>query len=335
MRRKGLWMGLGATVLAAGASLAWGWTQRREPLPVRPPQLGQESVVPAEPMRATVRMLSETFHPRDAAHPENLERAADYIADHLARAGGRVESQPVRAGGREYRNIIARFGPEDGERLIVGAHYDSASGTPGADDNASGVAGLLELAVLLGREAPPLRVDLVAYTLEEPPWFSTSHMGSAVHARALREAGVKVRAMLALEMLGAFSDAPDSQDYPLPVLRLRYPDTGNFIGVVGAPGDEGLTDTVAEAMRAGSPLPVQSLVAPAGVPGVGLSDHASFWAQGYRAVMVTDTAFFRNPRYHTSNDTWDTLDYARMAQAVQGVYSAIRTLTAGPLPGNE
>ncbi|MFP2908878.1 M28 family peptidase [Pyxidicoccus sp. 3LFB2] len=332
MRRRSVWMGLGATVLTAGMGLACVWGQRREPPPERPPSSPQPAVDP-DSLRASVRMLSETFHPRDASHPENLERAADYLAERLAKAGGQVESQPVPAGGREYRNIIARFGPEDGERLVIGAHYDSVHGTPGADDNASGVAALLELAVLLGREAPLLRVDLVAYTLEEPPYFSTAHMGSAVHARALKQAGAKVRAMLSLEMLGFFSDAPDSQDYPMPALRLRYPDTGHFIGVVGIPGDGGLTDAVARAMRAASPLPVESLVAPPGLAGVDFSDHASFWEQGFRALMVTDTAFFRNPRYHTARDTWDSLDYVRMAQTVQGVYAAIRTLATSPLPG--
>ncbi len=331
MGRRSWWVGLGATVLTAGMGLACVWGQRRDAPKERPPSPPDVTVDPGL-LRAHVRMLSETFHPRDASNLKNLERAADYIADHLARAGGKVESQPFRAGGHEYRNIIARFGPEGGERLVIGAHYDSVHGTPGADDNASGVAGLLELAVLLGREAPPLRVDLVAYTLEEPPYFATRDMGSAVHARALKEAGVKVRAMLALEMLGAFSDAPDSQDYPLPVLRLRYPNTGHFIGVVGTPGDGGLTEAVAAAMRGGSPLPVESLVAPPSLPGVALSDHASFWEQGYQAVMVTDTAFFRNPRYHTADDTWDTLDYARMAKAVQGVYAAVRTLAAGSFP---
>jgi hypothetical protein len=331
MRRGRLWTGIGVAASAA-VGLAWAWSGgAREP--VVPPTQASPAVE-AGTLRAHVRMLSETFHPRDSRHLENLERAADYIEDHLARAGGQVVSQPFRVDGRDYRNIIARFGPEGGERLIVGAHYDSVHGTPGADDNASGVAALLELAVLLGQRAPPLRVDLVAYTLEEPPYFSTGQMGSAVHARSLKEAGVKVRGMLALEMLGVYSDAPGSQDYPLPVLRLRYPDTGHFIGVVGLPGDGGLTEQVAEAMRAGSPLPVESLSAPAGVTGVTLSDHASFWEQGYRAVMVTDTAFFRNPRYHTAADTWDTLDYARMARAVQGVYAAVRTLAVSPLPGD-
>lgn len=333
MRRGGLWVGIGTTVLAAllGLARAWGWGQRQE-FPSAPACAPVD--VDVERLRAHVRMLSETFHPRDSLHPENLERAADYIADLLERAGGRVESQTFRVAGRDYRNVIARFGPEDGERLVIGAHYDAVQGTPGADDNASGVAGLLELARALGREPPPLRVDLVAYTLEEPPHFQTDRMGSAVHARALKEAGVRVRAMLSLEMLGTYSDAPDSQDYPLAALRLRYPDTGHFIGVVGIPQDGGLTDAVAAAMRAGSPLPVESLTAPRALPGVDFSDHASFWDQGYRAVMVTDTAFLRNPRYHTGEDTWDTLDYERMAQAVQAVYCALRTLAGGPPPGH-
>ncbi len=326
-------MGIGATVVAAvlGVARAWGVGRPQEPASAR---TYAPSDVDTRRLVAHVRMLSETFHPRDYLHPENLDRAADYIAGQLTQAGGRVESQPFRVGGRDYRNVIARFGPEAGERLVIGAHYDAVQGTPGADDNASGVAGLLELALLLGRQPPPLRVDLVAYTLEEPPHFHTDRMGSAVHARSLKEAGVKVRAMLSLEMLGAYSDAPDSQDYPMAALRLRYPDTGHFIGVVGIPGDDGLTDTVASAMRAGSPLPVESLKAPKSLTGVDFSDHASFWDQGYRAVMVTDTAFMRNPRYHTREDTWDTLDYARMAQAVQGVYSAVRTLAESPPPGH-
>lgn len=332
MKRGWLWTGLGVTALAAVA-LARALGGGGVPGPVVPPTQASPAV-DAEPLRAHVRMLSETFHPRDSRHPENLERAADYIAEHLARAGGHVESQPVRVNGHDSRNVIARFGPEGGERIVVGAHYDAVHGTPGADDNASGVAALLELAVLLGKEPPPLRVDLVAYTMEEPPYFSTGQMGSAVHARALKDAGVAVRGMLSLEMLGYYSDAPDSQDYPLPALGLRYPDTGNFLGVVGLPGDGGLTERVATAMRAGCPLPVESLTAPAGLPGVSLSDHASFWEQGFRAVMVTDTAFFRNRRYHTAEDTWDSLDYARMARAVQAVYAAVRTLASSPLPGD-
>ncbi|MBN1206698.1 MAG: M28 family peptidase [Myxococcaceae bacterium] len=312
--------GVAALLLLAGAV---GWWLR--PLPA-PPSCEPGPVDP-ERLKAHVRALSETFHPRDFRHPENLERVAAYISEHLARAGGRVESQPYRVGGTRYRNVIAHFGPETAERVVIGAHYDTAGPFPGADDNASGVAGLLELATLLGQQPPPMRVELVAFTLEEPPYFRSEHMGSRVHAKSLREAGVKVRAMLSLETIGFFTDAPESQHYPLDALRWRYPTTGHFIAVAGRLGDEGLVRQVATAMRGGSTLPVEFLNAPADIEGIDFSDHASYWAEGYRAALVTDTAFFRNPRYHEATDTWDTLDYGRMAQVVQGVQCAARELT--------
>jgi Zn-dependent M28 family amino/carboxypeptidase len=283
--------------------------------------------VEPERLKAHVRALSETFHPRDYTHPENLDRAAGYLADHLKRAGGQVELQPFRVDGKEYRNVIAHFGPETPERIVIGAHYDTAGPLPGADDNGSGVAGLLELATLLGQKPPPMRVELVGFTLEEPPFFRTEHMGSRVHAKALRAAGVKVRAMLSLETMGFFTDAPDSQRYPVDKLRWRYPSTGNFIAVVGQTGDGGLVREVATAMRAVRSLPVEFLSAPASIQGIDFSDHASYQAEGYRAAMITDTAFFRNPRYHEPTDTWDTLDYGRMAQVVQGVHCALQALS--------
>jgi len=311
---------LAAAVLVMLGGL--GWFLR--PLPSAP-ECEPGSVDP-ERLKAHVRALSETFHPRDFSHPENLERVADYVAENLARAGGQVESQPYRVEDRSYRNVIAHFGPETPERIVIGAHYDSAGPQPGADDNASGVAGLLELAVLLGQRPPAVRVELVGFTLEEPPYFRSEHMGSRVHAKALREAGVKVRAMLSLEMIGAFTDAPDSQRYPMPQLRWHYPSTGNFIAIVGGMDDGGLVRQVATAMRGAGSLPVEFINAPPALQGIDFSDHASYWAEGYRAAMITDTAFFRNPRYHRPTDTWDTLDYARMAQVVQGVHCAARDL---------
>jgi Zn-dependent M28 family amino/carboxypeptidase len=288
--------------------------------------------VDPERLKAHVRTLSERFHPRDHRHPDNLERTAGYIAEALSRAGGRVSSEPYTAGGASYRNVIATFGPDSEERLVIGAHYDAAQGAPGADDNASGVAGLLELAAWLGEHPPPMRVDLVGYTLEEPPHFRRSTMGSKVHARGLRERGVKVRAMLSIESIGYFSDAPDSQRYPIASLRLRYPTEGHFIGVVGRTDERALVDQVHRAMSAASGLPAESLAAPRGLQGVDFSDHGSYWDEGYPAVMVTDTALFRNPHYHTPQDTWDTLDYARMAQVVRGVQCAVEALAAPP-PG--
>jgi Zn-dependent M28 family amino/carboxypeptidase len=284
----------------------------------------------AEPARleAHVRALSVQFVPRDAAHPEGLELAAAYVRRELGAAGGVVAEQPYEVGGRVYRNVVASFGPETRERIVVGAHYDAAGPLPGADDNASGVAGLLELARMLGASAPPLRVELVAYTLEEPPFFGTGEMGSAVHARSLRAAGVALRAMISLEMIGFFSDAEGSQRYPSPALKAFYPSRGDFITVVGKFDQGRLVRRVKRAMLAAAPLlPVYSINAPRAVPGVDFSDQSNYWDAGYDALMITDTAFYRNPNYHTARDTPDTLDYTRMALVVEGVHAAVLDLS--------
>ncbi len=290
------------------------------------PAAGSPSV-DASRLEMHVRRLSETFRPRDFRHPENLDRVADYLRTELGRAGGRVEEQTYRVGGRTFRNVIARFGPERGERIVVGAHYDAFGDLPGADDNASGVAGLLELAVLLGHQAPRTPVELVAYTLEEPPIFRTADMGSARHAARLKAQGVPVRAMLCLEMIGYFSDREDSQQYPASALGALYPSRGDFITVVGDLGSMALVRRVKSAMQGASPLKVESLNAPRSVPGVDYSDHYPYWDAGFPAVMITDTADNRNFAYHTAEDTADRLDYRRMAQVVQGVHAAVMDLS--------
>lgn len=281
------------------------------------------TVSPAR-LEAHVRALSQEFVPRDHTHPENLDRAAAYIRTAFTRAGGATSEQPYNARGRSYRNIIALFGPETRARIVVGAHYDVDGELPGADDNASGVAGLLELAYVLGRSPPRTRVELVAYSLEELPFFGTPYMGSAVHARSLQQQGAEVRAMFSLEMIGYFSDEPASQQFPLEALRPFYPSRGNFIAIVGKPGQTSLVRKVKRAMRSASSLPVNSINAPRWIPGVDFSDHVSYWDAGYPAVMITDTAWYRNPNYHTADDTAETLDYARMAMVVQGVHAAVR-----------
>jgi Zn-dependent M28 family amino/carboxypeptidase len=234
-----------------------------------------------------------------------------------------VSDQPVIFEGHSYRNVIASYGPAEGERIVVGAHYDAFGSFPGADDNASGVAALLELSRLLGAAAPRTGIDLVAFTLEELPAFGSPGMGSAVHAASLRRAGIGVRLMICLEMLGCFSDRRGSQAFPTPILKLFYPGTGNFIAVVGRIGEGRLTRMLKSAMRRGSALPVRSINGPRFLPGVDLSDHASYWEAGFPAVMITDTAFYRNPRYHTADDTPETLDYARMAEVVRALFTAI------------
>jgi len=256
----------------------------------------------------------------------SLGKAADYIRGEFARLRARVSEQPFAADGRTYRNIIARFGTEGAkERVVVGAHYDVCGDQPGADDNASGVAGLLETARLLHELKPelPYEVELVAYCLEEPPFFATPQMGSAVHARSLHQQGVKVKSMICYEMIGYFSDVPHSQRFPNPELGKHYPNTGNFIVVVGKEGQEQFTRHVRDLMRQHTSIDVQSVNLPPAFGLVGLSDHRNYWTYGIDAVMINDSSFLRNPHYHQPSDTIDTLDFDRMAAVVQGAYGAI------------
>ncbi len=282
--------------------------------------------VAPEELQAHVRRLSVDLHPRRFDRVDQLDLAAAYIQEQLGASGGRVSLQRVQVGGREYKNVLASYGPQTGPVLVIGAHYDSHGATPGADDNASGVAGLLELGKLLGRHPPPRAVELVAYTLEEPPYFRTEHMGSAWHASALRASGRQVQLMLSLEMIGYFSDAAGSQLYPFKPMSLLYPQRGNFIAVVSRFGDFRITRRVKAIMSGASTLPVHSINAPPVVPGIDFSDHLNYWSRGYPALMLTDTAFMRNPHYHQTTDTHEKLDYARMAKVVQGIYALVHLL---------
>lgn len=284
------------------------------------------ATVSAERLRKHVEMLSETFHPRSFAQVTNLDRCAEYIASEFRAAGARTEMQEFIVLKGTYRNVIGSFGPESGERLVVGAHYDGCYSTPGADDNASGVAGLIELAGLLGKTDLPITVELVAYALEEPPFYRTPQMGSFQHAARLKKQNIAVRAMIVLEMIGSFSDEPRSQSYPILLLHLYYPSRANFVAVVGNLGQFSLTRRVKGLMRGTTDLPVHSINAPSAVPGIDFSDHLNYWKHGYPAVMITDTAFCRNPRYHGPDDTADTLDYERMGKTVIAMYEAVRSL---------
>jgi Zn-dependent M28 family amino/carboxypeptidase len=282
-------------------------------------------VVHAEPARleASVRRLASK--PRGYKNVENLDAVAAWIEEQLPKP----TEQVWEVEGHTYRNVSALFGPPgNGPRVVVGAHYDTADGLPGADDNASGVAGTLELARLFSQAPPPGRVEVVFWSLEEPPWFRKPEMGSARHADALADAGVEVRAALSLEMIGFFSDAEGSQHFPSPVLKLFYPTTASYIAIVGDTQQRSLVRTVKAAMRGASDLPVDSINAPTLIPGIDWSDHRSYWAHGWPAVMVTDTAMNRNANYHEATDLPETLDYVRMAKVVEGVYSAACALAA-------
>jgi Zn-dependent M28 family amino/carboxypeptidase len=317
---------LGVLLLIGAAGTLWMLQPLLLPIRRRP------AIHRADPDRLArdVETLISSHSPRDFTRPERLLGAAEYLAAEMRATGAVVGLQEIRAEGAKYYNVIAVLGPDSNDRVVVGAHYDTDGPFPGADDNASGVAGLLELARLLAADPPLLRVELVAYCLEEMPFFATEAMGSAVHARSLRRSEARVRAMLCLEMIGFFADRPGSQSFPFGALKLFYPSRGNFIAVVGRPRDGLLVRRVKTSIRSAGGVPVRSINAPTGVPGVGLSDHASYWAAGYPAVMITDTAFYRNPNYHAETDRPETLDYRRMAAVVDGVATAVRNLAGSP-----
>lgn len=278
-------------------------------------------------MQETVRYLTTMTPARSYDHPGSMERSAAYIAQKLTEYGLKPTEQEFSVQGKRYKNIMASVGPRDGSRVIVGAHYDVCGDQPGADDNASAIAGLFEVARFVKKHENALkyRIDIVAYALEEPPFFATANMGSYVHAEYLHQNNVKVRGMICLEMIGFFIEEKDSQSYPLGILRLFYPSTGNFIGVVGNWGSSGLAGQVAKHMRNIS-IKVETLKAPSFVTGVDFSDHRSYWKFGYDAVMVTDTAFYRNNNYHKNSDTMDTLSFPKMQKVVKGVCWAVLNL---------
>lgn len=275
-----------------------------------------------------VKALTDIVPARHYLNMDSLDRAAEYIFNEFKELGLDPEYQYFIVDGREYKNVIGAYNKDKEERLIVGAHYDVCGDQPGADDNASGVAGLIETARMLKENSPSLgyRIDLVAYCLEEPPYFATSDMGSAVHAKFLYEHNVKVKAMICYEMIGYFSDEPDSQNFPDPSLAKLYPHTGNFLILVGRTGEEEFVQDVRKLMEAATPIDIQTINLPEESYLAGLSDHRNYWRYGYKAVMVDDTSFLRNPHYHQKTDTIDTLDFDKMTEVVNGVYNVVISL---------
>lgn len=278
-------------------------------------------------LREHVRRLAGEIGERHVWRPQALHAAAEYIGGEWRRQAHAVTAQRYSAFGVTSENLeIALAGTaRPAEIIVVGAHYDSVRGSPGANDNASGVAALLEIGRLIKHARLGRTVRLVAFVNEEPPFFYWGEMGSGVYARAARERGEDIRLMMSLEMLGAYDDRPGSQGYP-PLLGWFYPNRANFIAFVSNLASRHVLKRTVAAFRGGCEFPSESLAAPWFVPGVSWSDQLSFWRAGYRALMVTDTAFHRYPHYHSAQDTPDKLDYARMAQVVEGLAKAIVSL---------
>ncbi len=274
-----------------------------------------------------IETLAGEIGERNVYRPAALGAAARYIESELAGIGYTVNRQTYVARGVESANleVVLRGQRWPDESIVVGAHYDTVLGSPGADDNASAVAGLIEIARLLSGHAPGRTLKLVAFVNEEPPFFFFGKMGSQVYARAARERREAVRLMVSLEMLGYYRDAPGSQGYP-PLFRFFHPDRGNFIAFVSNFRSRRAMRRAGQAFRAHSAFPLETTATFGWIPGVAWSDHLSFWRVGYPAFMCTDTAFFRNPYYHSAQDTRETLDYARLAQLTEGLAAMCREL---------
>lgn len=284
-------------------------------------------------LRRHVAVLAEEIGERNVQRrPQQLAQAADYVEAELAKAGARVERQPYEVLGVTCSNLEVEFrgGARADEIVIVGAHYDSVPESPAANDNASGVAAILCLSRKLSLATSDRTIRFVAFVNEEAPYGHTELMGSRVYARRCRERGEKIAAMLSLETIGYYSDAPGSQRYPAPV-GLLYPSVGNFIGFIGNTRSGRLVRRAVAAFRRHEPFPSQGGVLPESLPNIGFSDHWSFWQEGYPALMVTDTAPFRYPHYHTPEDTADKIDYDRLARVVRGLEEVITDLAMAPL----
>jgi Zn-dependent M28 family amino/carboxypeptidase len=278
-------------------------------------------------LRTHVGMLAEAIGERNLWRHSALERAADYIFGNLEASGYTPGRQTYEISRLPVSNIDAALAGarRPAEVLVVGAHYDTVSGCPGANDNATGVAAMLELAARFASHPRPRTIRFVAFVNEEPPFFKTDQMGSLVYARAARARREQVIGMPSLETMGYYSEAAGSQQYPAPVGML-YPDVGNFIGFVSNIQSARLLMKARRAFKRRTPFPLQSGALPDAIPGVGWSDHWAFWQAGYRAMMVTDTAPFRYQWYHTADDTPDKIDYDKLAHVVDGLEAVVDAL---------
>lgn len=292
-----------------------------------PPGLSANQIALRDELRRDVEMLSGRIGERNDVVADHLEAAALYLEQEFRKAGLRPQRQTFTAQATPCSNIEVEIrGRNANEIVVIGAHYDSVDGSPGADDNASGTAALLALARRMAHSTPARTIRFVAFVNEEPPHFQTNEMGSVVYARRSAERKENIAAMISLESIGYFSDRPGSQEYP-PILGAFFPSRGNFIAFAGNLGSYGLLRRSIRAFRASATVPSEGAALPELIPEIGWSDQWAFWRAGYDGIMVTDTAPFRNPGYHTDRDTPETIDYDRFARVVDGLGAVVRALT--------
>ncbi len=325
---------LAAVIIALGAGFVSLWRMTQMPLssykgPLPPLSAVQSDL--AKRLATHVRYLSETVGERNLQRAGSLAAATDYLSGNLTQAGYAVAEKSYAVEGHAVSNLeVELTGSETSAgTIIVGAHYDSVGGTVGANDNASGVAAALELTRLLKGSHFRRTVRFVLFVNEEPRYFQTENMGSLVYARQLRQTGTPVSAMISLETIGFYSEEEGSQKYPA-LLSFFYPKRGNFIGFVGNSESRDLVRRAIRTFRESASFPSEGVAAPASLPGVGWSDQWSFWQQEYRAIMITDTAVFRYPYYHTPLDTTDKIDFEKMARVVNGIRAVVVSLADEP-----
>jgi Zn-dependent M28 family amino/carboxypeptidase len=291
-----------------------------------PPPLTSPQLALRQELERHVMELAGEIGERNLAKSAALEQAAKFIECSFSAAGYAVSRDVYEVDGRTCRNIAVEVAGTGPEFIVVGAHYDTVPGSPGANDNGSGVAGMLALARIFSVAKHARTIRFVAFVNEEPGHFQTAAMGSYVYASRCKAKHEQVHAMISLETIGYFSDRAGSQNYPVPGLGLIYPDAGNFIAFVGDIRSRALVRKAIGAFRRGASIPSEGAALPGNVPGVGWSDHWSFWQHGYRALMITDTAPFRYPHYHSAEDTPDKLDYASMTRVVDGLRDVVAAL---------
>lgn len=317
------------TLIAIALAICWRvmlWMpghSHRGPLP---PATDAQIALAAE-LQHDVEHLSAEIGSRSIFYQRKLAEAAVWLRDELERAGyADVTEYPVERGSASPSfEVVLPGASRPDEIIVIGAHYDVFQGTPGADDNATGCAAVLALARRFAAKPQPRTIRFLLFTNEEPPNFMQPSMGSWVYAKACRARGDRITAMLSLESIGYYSTAPDSQHYP-PPLSLLFPSTGDFLGFVGNLSSRALLRRSIADFRAHAAFPSEGAALPSGVPGVGWSDHWSFWQEKYPAIMITDTALYRNANYHTPTDTPATLDYNRLARVVEGLQHVITAL---------
>ena len=271
-------------------------------------------------IKSHLTKITKTIGYRTYNNVELLDKTADYIESVFKLYSDSVTIQNYIANGRNYKNVICSFGTMNKKRIIVGAHYDVCGNQEGADDNASGVCGLLELARLLSKQNLNYRIDLVAFSLEEPPFFRTESMGSYIHAESLIKNKREVLGMISLEMIGFFNDKKKSQQYPLGVLSSIYGNRGDYITLINKVKVGKFSRKFNRLFVSTHLIKTKKFKAPKFLTGIDFSDHLNYWHFGIGALMITDTSFFRNKNYHQSTDTMETLDIARLGKVIDAVF---------------